>query len=419
MPLHKPHLILTIPEDAAFLGPNSPQTADAQGETLNETPLLLPSPRSLTALPLPMPRSRVFLAPQARDHALVALVVAPPPPITRETGAHETTPNAIPDDHVFEGIDSTGNTLRWRSSALLGTGLFSRVVLGKLVSPGPEDLNLVAIKITVLPQKPQDRERLETSLQREHAILARLNHPCIVKELAQDSLSPDMRCLMLKYCPGGDLLELASTRRPELRPFLLRRLFAEVARAVRYLHRNWVVHRDIKLENVLVNFPADELVLCGPDTLPSQALITLTDFGLLRAILEEDCVLTTRCGLEDYVAPELLMGMPYDGRQTDVWALGVLLYALMEGRLPFDPPPPRMNPVTGTVRNPRVRLRTAHRIARIEWAWYFFAKPENTAAGQWRGAKEVVEHTLVKRDIRWSVEKVCLEDWVANAGGVQ
>jgi serine/threonine protein kinase len=91
-----------------------------------------------------------------------------------------------------------------------------------------------------------------------------------------------------------------------------------------------------------------------------RAVVTLTDLGLSRRIPEppESPLLTTRCGSEDYAAPELLMGQPYDGRQTDAWALGVMLYALMEGRLPFDPlPRARGDPA-------KLKARTPHRIAR-------------------------------------------------------
>jgi protein-serine/threonine kinase len=78
--------------------------------------------------------------------------------------------------------------------------------------------------------------------------------------------------------------------------------------------------------------------------------------------------LTTRCGSEDYAAPEILLGQPYDGRSTDAWALGVLLYALMEGRLPFDPPPGKAG-----------RTRASHRIARCDWDWIKFGDED----GEW------------------------------------
>lgn len=70
---------------------------------------------------------------------------------------------------------------------------------------------------------------------------------------------------------------------------------------------------------------------------PSEPLIKLTDFGLSRFIDFGSPLLSTRCGSEEYAAPELLLGRPYDGRKTDAWAVGVVGYALLVGHLPFAP----------------------------------------------------------------------------------
>ena len=100
--------------------------------------------------------------------------------------------------------------------------------------------------------------------------------------------------------------------------------------------------------------------------------------------------MTTRCGSEDYAAPEILLGQPYDGRATDAWALGVLLYALMEGRLPFDPPPGKVGS----------RSRAAHRIARCDWVWGKFGDDDGewdaVKGKDWVGARECVEGLLKK-----------------------
>jgi protein-serine/threonine kinase len=117
--------------------------------------------------------------------------------------------------------------------------------------------------------------------------------------------------------------------------------------------------------------------------------------------------LTTRCGSEDYAAPEILLGQPYDGRATDAWALGVLLYALMEGRLPFDPPPGKVGS----------RSRAAHRIARCDWVWSKFGDNDgewDEAKGKdWAGAKEVVEGLLKKVSRgRKSLEEIEKMEWV-------
>ena len=193
------------------------------------------------------------------------------------------------------------------------------------------------------------------------------------------------------------MFDLASGNRDVITPALVQRMFAELVDAVRYLHSVWIVHRDIKLENVLLNVPAAALPeITSPFSYP-YPLITLTDLGLSRKIPQppESPLLTTRCGSEDYAAPEILLSQPYDGRQTDAWALGVLLYALMEGRLPFDPPPVR--PGGKLVRG---RSRAAHRIARCDWMWYDFGDEDgewDPARGAgWEGAKECVDELLKK-----------------------
>jgi protein-serine/threonine kinase len=165
---------------------------------------------------------------------------------------------------------------------------------------------------------------------------------------------------------------------------------------------------------VLVNFTRPHLAefAANPDFSYPHPLTTLTDVGLSRRVdFEHDELLTTRCGSDDYASPELIMGQPYDGRKTDAWALGVLLYALMEGRLPFDPPPGGPEQ--------KMRSKTAHRIARCEWRWYRLAESsegvENGAGVDlegFKGGKEIVEG-LVKRALkRWTLDMVEEHDWL-------
>lgn len=146
-----------------------------------------------------------------------------------------------------------------------------------------------------------------------------------------------------------------------------------------------------------------------------RAVVTLSDLGLSRRIPPppESPLLRTRCGSEDYAAPEILMGQPYDGRSTDGWALGVLLYAVMESRLPFDPMP-------GTRGDPaKLRARTPHRIARCEWGWCRFANEE----GEWdpvkgrglEGARVCVEGLLRRSTRRMTLDKIAELEWVRNA----
>ena len=147
-----------------------------------------------------------------------------------------------------------------------------------------------------------------------------------------------------------------------------------------------------------------------------RPVVTLTDLGLSRRFPKppESPLLETRCGSEDYAAPELLMGQPYDGRQTDAWALGVLLYAIMEGRLPFDPlPNARGHPA-------KLRARTPHRIARCEWAWYKYGNEDTewdpSKGKDLEGARLCVEGLLKRNSRRVSLEEVAAMEWVQ--GGI-
>jgi protein-serine/threonine kinase len=134
--------------------------------------------------------------------------------------------------------------------------------------------------------------------------------------------------------------------------------------------------------------------------------------GLSRRIDPENPKLHTRCGSEDYASPELLMGQAYDGRQTDAWALGVLLYALMEGRLPFDPPP-----TASEVQ--KARNRVVHRIARCDWSWCVFTDEEGEPAhfDDLTGARPVVEGLLKRATRRLDLKAVEMIPWVQQ--GIQ
>ena len=131
----------------------------------------------------------------------------------------------------------------------------------------------------------------------------------------------------------------------------IRRIFGELADVLGWMHSIGLVHRDIKLESestvptamtfrltlvpdILLTEPLFGMQIPAARDLPVP-LIKLTDFGLSRFIDTSSPFLETRCGSEEYAAPELIMGRRYDGRQTDAWALGIVLYALVCGVLPF------------------------------------------------------------------------------------
>ncbi|KAI8961491.1 kinase-like protein [Daldinia sp. FL1419] len=334
-----------------------------------------------------------------------------------------------------------GRLRRWRAIKELGRGTFSRVMLATSQVATDDEVNdttqngmhglpspingtqldrktLVAVKVCEHgPRGGASEDRIEMSLKRELEIMQAISHPSLV-HLKAWSIEPTRALLVLSYCPGGDLFDVATTYRDSLTPQLLRRIFAEIVGAVGYLHERGIVHRDIKLENVLVNIPPAELTNPDQDwAVYPYSVTTLTDLGLSRRAANDE-KLETRCGSDDYAAPEVILGQPYDGRAVDAWSLGVLLYALLESRLPFDPPP-------GASDAQRMRSRTSHRIARVEWRWIKYqgddgdhdASEAKFESEGLTGAMEITEGLLKRARSRWPMDKVIQHEWVR--GGIQ
>ena len=366
-------------------------------------------------------------------------IPSPPPSNTSlaESDEHEEDTDTIalnadgkPAEYLHIHCGIKNRKRKFRKLRQLGQGTFSKVVLATderiVENPAPANVGeqldparVVAVKIVEHgPAGGADKERIDTSLRREVEMLKNISHPSLV-HLKACEYQDTRTLLVLTYCPGGDLFELASSRRDLLTPPMVQRMFAELVSAVRYLHSHWIVHRDIKLENVLVNFPPAKLADISNPTQYPAPIVTLTDLGLSRRMPDppESPLLTTRCGSEDYAAPEILLGQPYDGRFTDAWALGVLLYALMEGRLPFDAPP-----------NKPERSRNTHRIARCDWIWCRFGDEDGEwdsgRGSEWEGAQECVEGLLKKvRMGRRPLEEIEGLEWVKRgidvAGGLR
>lgn len=161
-------------------------------------------------------------------------------------------------EYVTVRIASEHRKRRWRSIRQLGQGTFSKVLLATSERLPPDrsyeeksldPRKLVAVKICEHgPAGGADEERIKHSLDREVEILKSVSHPSIVHLKAMEELAT-RTYLVLTYCPGGDLFEFASQHRDLLTPNMVQRMFAELVGAVRYLHKNWIVHRDIKLES--------------------------------------------------------------------------------------------------------------------------------------------------------------------------
>ncbi|KAF8162811.1 kinase-like domain-containing protein [Crassisporium funariophilum] len=196
----------------------------------------------------------------------------------------------------------------------------------------------------------EEEERTRVGFVREVEVLKHISHPNITPLLAHLSTASH-HILVLPYLPGGDLLGLVNNDVAwgKLGESVLRRIWCELCKAVGWMHGVGLVHRDIKLENILLTTPAFTSLLPSspPPTLaslppPPLPFLKLTDFGLSRFVSiapnGDAELLSTRCGSEAYAAPELVTGgrgFAYDARGTDAWACGVVLYALVGRRLPF------------------------------------------------------------------------------------
>ncbi|KAK3952164.1 kinase-like domain-containing protein [Pseudoneurospora amorphoporcata] len=376
-----------------------------------------------------------------------------PPPSEASLSANDVSslaafglPNKESHYEYFEAYGKHDRKLRrWRAIKMLGQGTFSRVMLAtSQISPSDDEdcspgtdmhtpeptyhhdrRSLVAVKVCEHgPRGGASEDRIEMSLKRELELMRVLHHPSLV-QLKAWNIEMTRAILVLSYCPGGDLFDIASRHRDMLSPALTRRIFSEVVGAVSYLHSEKIVHRDIKLENVLVNLAPEELSTPTDWATYPYSVITLTDLGLSRRVADDE-KLETRCGSDDYAAPEVIMGQPYDGRATDAWSLGVLLYALLEGRLPFDPPPGAGD----YAMQMRMRSRTSHRIARVEWRWIEYgvpngvdgegkheADPAKFSAKGLQGARDVVEGLLRRARTRWPLTQAAATEWVS--GGIQ
>ncbi|EDO30768.1 predicted protein [Nematostella vectensis] len=200
---------------------------------------------------------------------------------------------------------------RYRLIKTIGKGNFAKVKLAKHVPTGKE----VAIKII---DKTQLNPSSLQKLFREVRIMKFLDHPNIVK-LYEVIETDKTLYLVMEYASGGEVFDylVAHGRMKEKEA---RAKFRQIVSAVQYCHQKHVIHRDLKAENLLLD---------------ADMNIKIADFGFSNEFTPGN-KLDTFCGSPPYAAPELFQGKKYDGPEVDVWSLGVILYTLVSGSLPFD-----------------------------------------------------------------------------------
>ncbi|XP_077421933.1 serine/threonine-protein kinase SIK2 [Vanacampus margaritifer] len=195
----------------------------------------------------------------------------------------------------------------------LGKGNFAVVKLARHRIAKTE----VAIKI--IDKTQLDAVNLE-KIYREVQIMKMLDHPHIIK-LYQVMETKNMLYLVTEYAKNGEIFDYLA-KHGRLSELEARRKFWQILSAVEYCHNRKIVHRDLKAENLLLD---------------GHMNIKIADFGFGN-FFQPGEPLATWCGSPPYAAPEIFEGQQYEGPQLDIWSMGVVLYVLVCGALPFDGP---------------------------------------------------------------------------------
>ncbi|GAB7343995.1 hypothetical protein MBLNU457_1926t2 [Dothideomycetes sp. NU457] len=208
------------------------------------------------------------------------------------------------DEFNSNDLRTVGN---YTVGRLIGKGSFGKVYLAthKLTNGS---------KVVLKSAKKDD-----PNLAREIHHHRQFVHPHIAR-LYEVIVTENLVWLVLEYCPGDELYNhlLEHGRMEEGH---VQKVFTQLLGAVSYVHLKGCVHRDLKLENILLD---------------KHGNVKLVDFGFTREYSGSTSYLQTWCGTLCYSAPEMIKGEKYGGEKVDVWSLGIILYALLRGELPFD-----------------------------------------------------------------------------------
>uniref|UniRef100_A0A672R8H3 non-specific serine/threonine protein kinase n=1 Tax=Sinocyclocheilus grahami TaxID=75366 RepID=A0A672R8H3_SINGR len=227
-----------------------------------------------------------------------------PLPLGYESDSHSDSKPGGRSNVLHTTADDQPHIGCYRLLKTIGKGNFAKVKLAKHVLTDKE------VRIAFTPQ-------IKT-LFREVRIMKVLNHPNIVK-LFEVIETDKSLYLVMEYASGGEVFDylVAHGRMKEKEA---RAKFRQIVSAVQYCHQKCIVHRDLKAENLLLD---------------ADMNIKIADFGFSNEFTLGN-KLDTFCGSPPYAAPELFQGKKYDGPEVDVWSLGVILYTLVSGSLPFD-----------------------------------------------------------------------------------
>ena len=192
----------------------------------------------------------------------------------------------------------------------VGHGAFGKVNLSLHVASG----KIVAIKI--FNKKNLKRKNAKQKIKNEIEMLGKLRHPFICQIL--DSFKTDTHIFIVMEYICSDLLHFIK-KRGKLSETVSKIIFKQLIEGLQYIHKKKIVHRDIKLDNILIDL---------------TNTIKICDFGVSRKI-DNNEIMHEHCGTPAYIAPEIFENLGYQGFQCDIWSAGVTLYYILGGKQPF------------------------------------------------------------------------------------
>jgi MAP/microtubule affinity-regulating kinase len=206
----------------------------------------------------------------------------------------------------------TSNLHFYKFGRIIGKGAFGKVNIGLHILTG----RIVAIKS--FNKTTFKDEKYRTKIMNEIELMKNLKHFSVVRIL--DVFETEKYILLvMENVLGGDLLTFIK-KRTKLPEKTARFIFKQLLQSLKYIHSKNIVHRDIKLDNILIDLNNN---------------IKLCDFGVGKYLANNNEILFDQCGTPAYIAPEVMSGEGYVGFPVDIWSSGVVLYSLLMGNIPF------------------------------------------------------------------------------------
>ena len=218
----------------------------------------------------------------------------------------------IKDYYILNNDYPSSNIGFYKFGRIIGKGAFGKVNIGLHILTG----RIVAIK-SFNKEKFKD-EKSRNKIMNEIELMKNLKHFSVVRIL--DIIETDKYILLvMENVLGGDLLTFIK-KRNKLNEKTAKFIFKQLLQSLKYIHSKNIVHRDIKLDNILIDLNNN---------------IKLCDFGVGKYLVNNNEILFDQCGTPAYIAPEVMAGEGYIGFPVDLWSSGVVLYSLLMGSIPF------------------------------------------------------------------------------------